>query len=903
MENDLSIDDQDDISFLWYDKDENIDDIKSNLKNKINYTINFYTNLEICIDNIESIQRKMKRVFFITSTSYLNDIISKIHNLRQIDSIFLMSKEYFDIEEKYSKIIGIFTQYDDLINSIQQNIDVLKNDLQSFSIYTQNKKSTHNISKESASFLWFILFKNVILALSQDKQAKQDMINKLKERYQNNNRQLKLIEHFDKTFRIEDSIKWYTRQQFIYKTINRSLRTKNINELYGYRYFIGSLSKNLSDQYNLIKDYGAKLILYHGVHLSNNEIDKLKTNEGNLISMNGFLSTTLSKSVALKFTGISNENRHRVLFEIECDTDLIESVILASIDEYSHILDEQDILFDLGATFEILSVIKYNNLYLIKIKATDEGTKIIKEYIELNRQEMITTSTVILWGILLIEMDQYDNAIKYFNYLLSNAKEKNISEIYINLGLAYLKLGKIDDAIKNYHSAYDLIKRKNGSKINNHSILAYLGTTYRLNGNYEIALSFFNKYIEDLSTNQNLNILKKQNYSPALINIANIYFNMSDYDRALEMYLKSLEINIDTFSIETLQTVRNINNISTILMKQGKFHLVLEAFFHTLKVFEKCLLPTHQDIARLFINIGLTFDSVKKYDDALIYYKKALYIQKILFPIGHQDVAVTLNHMGMTFTKKCDYKNAYEVFLQALTMREEFLSFNHPDRIISLLNFGNLYLVQKNYTEAIVYYTKALDIQEKIFSHEHHIIFSTLVLIGDTYYDDDQVNDSLVYYKKALDLQKNLSNIAINQVLSIKINMGNIFLEQDNYNEAVIFYLQGFNINEKLVKLVIYNICNNFDMLSTIWKQQDKMELAFDFKQRSLKLKEKCLFDKIFRESIITDGNTVLNKEDAENEIKRRKYIITMSFRKQPIGSIMTVFVLKSFMFRFLNIK
>ncbi|CAF3625395.1 unnamed protein product, partial [Rotaria sp. Silwood2] len=103
---------------------------------------------------------------------------------------------------------------------------------------------------------------------------------------------------------------------------------------------------------------------------------------------NGFLSTTLSKEVALTFTGVSNEKRHRVLFEIEYDTNLAESVIFASIAEYSHIPHEQEILFDLGAGFEIISVITDDDLYLIKIKATDEGTKAINEYIEWYKREI-----------------------------------------------------------------------------------------------------------------------------------------------------------------------------------------------------------------------------------------------------------------------------------------------------------------------------------------------------------------------------------------------------------------------------------------------------------------------------------------------------------------------------------
>jgi len=100
------------------------------------------------------------------------------------------------------------------------------------------------------------------------------------------------------------------------------------------------------------------------------------------------------------------------------------------------------------------------------------------------------------------------------------------------------------------------------------------------------------------------------------------------------------------------------------------------------------------------------------------------------------------------------------------------------------------------------------------------------------------------------------------------------------------------------------DIKNHLNMLSMVLKQKkNKIEVALKFQQISLKFKNKSLLDKIFRKSIIFDGCIILNKEDGQDEINQRKFIINMFFRQQPTGSIMIIFLLKSFILRFVNIK
>ncbi|CAF1108794.1 unnamed protein product, partial [Didymodactylos carnosus] len=109
-----------------------------------------------------------------------------------------------------------------------------------------------------------------------------------------NNKQLKLIKRFSGTYQSDQVIQWYTGHPFIYKQVNLA-------------------------EYQEIKEYETALTLCRGVRMSTEEVKKLKENIDNLISANGFLSTSLSKDVALRFAGAESDKEQSVLFEIGCN--------------------------------------------------------------------------------------------------------------------------------------------------------------------------------------------------------------------------------------------------------------------------------------------------------------------------------------------------------------------------------------------------------------------------------------------------------------------------------------------------------------------------------------------------------------------------------------------------------
>jgi hypothetical protein len=105
--------------------------------------------------------------------------------------------------------------------------------------------------------------------------------------------------------------------------------------------------------------------LYRGLKLARHEVANFEQNIGNLISTNGYLSTSSLRSVAYSFAKkpINREGLVSALFEYQVDLNSVKKIVLADIAKYSAFPEEAEMLVDIGKIFKVL-----NNTLLISPK-------------------------------------------------------------------------------------------------------------------------------------------------------------------------------------------------------------------------------------------------------------------------------------------------------------------------------------------------------------------------------------------------------------------------------------------------------------------------------------------------------------------------------------------------------
>ncbi|CAF1206617.1 unnamed protein product [Didymodactylos carnosus] len=618
---------------------------------EINDFVVFHTHLDSCIDHVTNVQNE--RIFLVTSGKCAIDLLPHVEIQSQVDSIFifcLKPNKYKHLQNEYSKIIGIFNEREELIKSIKDNIDLVEKQIQSFSFYNQ-QKSTRDLTSESASFLWFQLFKDLIIQMPPDNHGKRQMIQKCQEYYRGNRKEVATIQEFSDTYRRADAIRWYTRQSFVYKLINKALRTEDIEQLHIFRFFITDLCLSLAQEYKKMREREQGVLrVYRGVKLSNEEVEKLKGNEGKLISINGgYLSTSRLPSVAQNFASQLTKRRDAVvvLFEIEYDFNELndDDIVCADVAKFSDYPEEQEVLFDLGATFKIQSVNREKpDLSRVNLRVTSKGADIAREYIKLNRKELEERSVAVMFGSLLCDMGQCDKSMKYFENLFQNHEDENISHIEFNLGRTHDLRGEYDKALQLYEHSYGTMMMSKP--------------------------------------------VPKKASARVLNNIGNVYYKRSEYDRALDYYSKCLKMREKCLPPDHPHIADSLNNIGLVYDNKGEYDRALDYYSKCLKMREKCLPPDHPDIATSLNNIGLVYDNKGEYDRALDYHSKCLKMREKCLPSDHPHIADSLNNIGLVYDNKGEYDRALDYYSKCLKMREKCLPSDHPDIATSLNNIG-----------------------------------------------------------------------------------------------------------------------------------------------------------------------------------------------------------------------
>ena len=247
-----------------------------------------------------------------------------------------------------------------------------------FEILTRSTTAESGKNKQGATFMYAQLIRELFLRMEQNDMK--TMIRYCRKIYANDPVQLRYIDEFEGGYEPTKAISWYTRDTFLYKAINKGIREQDIRILFAMRPFICHLHNQITTRYHTQQEqYKNQLLtLYRGQQFPHDEFEKIKENNGCLISFSNFLSTTKIKELALIYAGESDEELTALIFEIELDRTINEMTSsYASIEDLSHFgSGEQEWLFTMGAVFRINNVKKeLNGMWCVSLTLTNERDK------------------------------------------------------------------------------------------------------------------------------------------------------------------------------------------------------------------------------------------------------------------------------------------------------------------------------------------------------------------------------------------------------------------------------------------------------------------------------------------------------------------------------------------------
>ncbi|CAF2726265.1 unnamed protein product [Rotaria sp. Silwood2] len=337
--------------------------------------------------------------------------------------------------------------------------------------------------------------------------------------------------------------------------------------------------------------------VYRGQVIENYELNLMKNNIGEFLSMNSFVSTSHNRLVALQFARTSTmirDDMQPIIFEITIDPRL-KTKAFADITKYSSFSKEQEILIMIGTLFRIETVIKNENdrVWVARLSLASEDDFHLREIYSHMKQKIGENTTLDSLGKLLLRMGENEKARKCYERMI-NEILLTLADARLGLGWAHLRCNNCDESLEQFEEVLQIREYVLGE---DHSSV---GETYSFLGEVH---------------------LENENYEKTVI----------DLNKAIKIQEKTFPSN----SLDLAATYDSIGNAYTLMEKYG---LALEFYEKALKIRQRTLLPNHPQIAAVYENIGWMYKCKKRYSIALEYYKKSLKISRKTLPSTHQNI-------------------------------------------------------------------------------------------------------------------------------------------------------------------------------------------------------------------------------------------------------------------------
>ncbi|CAF1133864.1 unnamed protein product [Adineta steineri] len=640
----INIQNMQNVLLIWLDSniDETNDDCQNiikQLRRAIN-DINTFTDGDQCLEFIQTIVNK--KACMVISGSLGEHIVPRVHNMSQIDSMFIFcdNQKYHERwATDWSKIKGVFTDITSICEALKKAAHQCEQNAIPMSFVRSNKK----LDQLDPSFMYTQIIKEILLSITFEQKHIQDYINYCRDVFIDDEEEMVNIKQFEDEYHDKPPIFWYTCDMFLYPMINRALRLLDGDIITRMGFFIGDLHRNIEQLHK--KQYAGKtaadtFTLYRGQGLSKEDFEQLMKAKGGLVSFNNFLSTSENVKVSLVFAQNATRNPDQVgvLFIIQINP-AQSTTPFASIQSISAMKKEKEVLFSMHSVFRIVTTKQMdgnNCLYEVNLTLTTDNDSELNRLTDYIRQEC------------------YPNA-----------------EGWHKLGSVLRKMGQFDKA----EDIYQVLLDQTDNDEDKASLYCQLGLIKNAEGKYREALSFHEKALE----------IRQQSLSPnhpdlgeSFNNIGEVYDNMDNYPKALSFYEKALEIRQQSLPFNHPDLGESFSNIGEVHADMGNYHEALSYYEKDLEISQQLLPPNHPSLATIYSNIGSVHRHIGNYPKALSSHEKALEIKQQSLPPNHPDLAITYNNIGTVYEIMGDYSKARTFYEHAVQIGQLSLPSNHP---------------------------------------------------------------------------------------------------------------------------------------------------------------------------------------------------------------------------------
>lgn len=392
--------------------------------------------------------------------------------------------------------------------------------------------------------------------------------------------------------------------------------------------------------------------------------NRLRENQGGLISFNNFLSTSTSKEVSLRFAenALKKPDKLAILFELTIDPS-ISSVPFASLDQLSYFNEnENEILFSMHTVFRIDQIKSIDNgnqpplwhVHLTSTKGDDEQLRQLAEHMRMELTSLLTselqTNMDPMWrlGKLLVNMGEYEKALAIWEMILDKATRENNCELvqathYQMAEFFMIYQNDWNRAVIHFRKMFSM-EPCDARVVVDHAkdeMTHILATIRDLLADEQVEEDDFHASMAELLSklvslyrNHSAQLLSPLDYQLIVDRYnyigwvrkrqGNVPSPWIQHERALELLREHLPPTHPRFAL-------TYSHIGLLHLAVNNHLNALDCFERALHIQEKALRPYHVHLAETHFQLSIIFERLDQIDDAFQHAKKAVDIGRHAF--------------------------------------------------------------------------------------------------------------------------------------------------------------------------------------------------------------------------------------------------------------------------------
>lgn len=361
-------------------------------------------------------------------------------------------------------------------------------------------------------------------------------------------------------------------------------------------------------------------------------------------------------------------------------------------------------------------------------------------------------------------------------------------------------------------------------------------------GNYEKAYQFFERALE---INTNVSGSDSVLVSSDYYNLAQVSYSMYQFPRALSFSRKSLAIRKKYYSSNDIEIIVLIKMMAGIYVKLNRSDRAEKLYSWAAEKFENnpktdiLQLSTHySDMATFYRERGYSED----YEKAERYYQKAESgMKKVYGSKPHPEMAAFYDEKALLYDNMGKYTEALSLLKESLSIKEKTLEEEHPDIVQSYGSIGLVYYELTEYEKALGYLNKALDIADKIWSGPFSFkadIYTNLGLVYRSVGDYQKAED---FYDRALHIREEIYSPNHPLVLASKNNIAQVYASEERYPDAIELYetiIHDYKGDSSVDSTFLATVNDN---LSNVYRQVERYEDAISACTEGWRMRKKIL--------------------------------------------------------------